>query len=93
MVLPEKLTTMKLEELREECHVRNIDSDGLSREQMIVVISQYEGKMKEETLPVPEDSKSDSLELRKLEIQLKLQEIKDKESERNHEFRMKQLEM
>ena len=65
--LLEKLATMKAEELGEECLVRNIDSDGLSREQMIVVISQYEGKMMEKTLP-------------NLQIQLKLQEIKDKES-------------
>ena len=41
MVLPEKLTTMKSEELREECHVRNIDSDGLSREQEGIIERSY----------------------------------------------------
>ena len=99
MVIPEKLSSKKAEELREECYHRNIKCEGLDRDQMIVLISQYEGRLLEkeaETFPeVEEDVKADVNEIRKLEIQLKLQEIatKDREIQLNHEYRMRQLEI
>ena len=89
---------MKADELREECQKRNMNPEGLNRDQNIVYISQYEGKVQKEE---PFDhgdlaqANPEEIALGKLELQLKLQEQerKDRESARDHEYRMKQLQM
>ena len=42
MVLPDKVTSLKADQLRDECLSRDIAFDGLNREQMIQEIMFYE---------------------------------------------------
>ena len=42
MVIPEKLSSLKADELRDECDKRDIAHEGLTREQLKAEILQYE---------------------------------------------------
>ena len=110
MVLPEKFSTLKVDELRAECDLRKIPHTGLTKEQMKTQIIEYEEDLarqpKEENVNEEsgeeseieeegsdKESKSDKLSLRKLELKKYELELKTRELQLNHEFRMKKLEL
>ena len=97
MVVPEKLTSLKAEQLRDECEERELASEGLARDQMIQEIIRYESTGTDADLN--ELSKLEYkgfdrlLQLKRLEMEQQHQKLELEQRRMEHEFRMKQLEV